>query len=207
MTVRRAEDTGLAVAVRPEHRVQFSGLFADRSRKNFGVWPDFFDDVQLVFCGFVVGRKAFHDRVIIRDDFDRVLALVLVVLAGDAQKFSPIIDVGGPVRVHRAVNDDGVDSSLVRPRDLSDISRIRRVGETFVVDDDVVAVGPFGVFVERDFSLRPFAALVDDLPFGSDALVLQSLLHRLSLEVVIVAATAGDQQNFDRGVFSADVDD
>ena len=80
--------------------------------------------------------------MIFGDNLDGVIGLVVVTLAGDAEKLAPVIDVGSSVSVHGAMNDDRVDSGLVRAGDLPDVSRVARVGETFVMNNDVVPFPP-----------------------------------------------------------------
>ena len=64
-------------------------------------------------CDVAVG-EARHDRMILGDDIDLVVALVLVPAAGHAKHFAPVVDFGVPIGVHGAVNHDGVGPGMMR---------------------------------------------------------------------------------------------
>ena len=127
------------------------------------------------------------------DGANGVMALVIVAAGGNAEEFTPRVFGHRAVGVHRTVDDDGGRAGAVGGEDLGDVGGVVGVGETFVVHDDVVGFGPLGVFVELDLALGGFAAFVDDGP-GDGAVGFEALGKHFGLEVVVVAATAGDEQ-------------
>jgi len=66
--------------------------------------------------------------------------------------------------VHGAVNNNGVDALLVTRRDGGDPLLVEHIGEALVVDNNIVAVSPLGVIVDRYLGVFRGAALVDDCP-------------------------------------------
>ena len=100
--------------------------------------------------------------------------------------------------MHRAVDHDGVDTLAVGLSDFADVLWIVRVGEAFVVHDDVEAFGPVGFVVKIDRRAGSFATFEYDRPIDRDRLLFGSQLHGFGLVVVVVAATARDYQHLDR---------
>ena len=198
VAVGGSENPSLTELVGPEDRLNFAGFFAFARREDLGVWPNFFHDVELIHCGFVIGRDGLGNRVVFVQNSDRIAALVLVMAAGHTEEFAPIIDFCGAVSVHGAVHDDGVDTIAVGLRDFTDVIRIVGIGEAFVVHDDIEAFGPVGLAVQIDRRAGSFASFEYDRPVDRDRLLFGGQLHGFGLVVVIVAATAGDDQNLDR---------
>src|SRR5687768_16909574 len=134
--------------------------------------------------------------MIFGDDFDGVFRLVFVVLAGDAEEFAPIIDFGGAVRMHRAMDDHGGFTGLVSGGDAADVIFVRGIREAFVVNDHVVWLGPIGIFVEIDLSTGAGAAFVDDGEFNIGDFG-NATGERFGLEFVVMAAAAGDDESLE----------
>lgn len=68
---------------------------------------------------------------------------------GDPAELEPIV-VADPVAVHRAVHEDRRHTLLMLGEDLLQKGRVLDVGETLVVEDDVIALRPIGFVVDRD---------------------------------------------------------
>ena len=100
--------------------------------------------------------------------------------------------------MHRAVDDDGVDSLAVGLSDFADVLWIVGVGKAFVVYDDIEAFGPVGFVIQIDRRAGSFSTFEYDRPFDSDRLLFGGQLHGFGLVVVVMAATACDNQNLDR---------
>ena len=122
-----------------------------------------------------------------------IATLVVVAAARDAEELAPIVNRRGAVGVHRAVNHDGGFAGLVGGGDFADVGGVSGVGEALVVHDDVVGLGPVRIVVERNLRRGALAALVDDGP-RDVAKFLRALEVGLGLEIVVVAAAAGDEQ-------------
>jgi len=141
---------------------------------------------------------------VVHELFHGIIGLMIVFLAGDSEKIAPIIKGRRAVGVHRAMDHHRGHAGLVYLGDTLHVGFVVGVGETFVVHHHVVAFGPVGILVQRNHRPGAAATFIDDLPIH-----LRVLRHagdqRLALEYVIVAATTGDQQRFDRILFiSAD---
>ncbi len=95
--------------------------------------------------------------------------------------------------MHRAVNQDRWRPVLVRLEDAFEPLGISHASEAFVVDDDVKAIRPVGIFVERDLGVRRRATLLHDGPNNLRP-SRDSLADDLLLPSVVVAAPAGDEQ-------------
>jgi len=195
MPVSCSENASFAILVRPENGVFLFVHFAFGGREYGGVGPNLFDDIKFVHGGGVAFRDRLHDRVILFDDGHWVSALMVVFAACDTQEFSPIIDLGGAVGVHCAVDDDGVHPFIVRFGNAADVGFVVCVREAFVVNDDIMALEPLRIFVEVNHGLGPFAPLIDDDPVDWDTFFLGCQLHGFALEFVIMAAAARYQQH------------
>jgi hypothetical protein len=197
VAIRRAEDAGFAVLIDPRHGVGFAILFAHGTRQRFGVGPQLLHDVELVHRRDPIGRDAFQDRVGGGNEFHRILALMIVVFAGDTEKLPPVVNLRGPIGVHGAMNYDCGHAGVVGRGDLAEVNLVGRVGETFVVDNDVVTFSPVGIVVEGNLRARSVAAFhyhgpINCRQFG------HGVGELLGLERIIVAATPGDQQGAQR---------
>jgi hypothetical protein len=197
MAVGGSEHPSFSELVGPEDGLSFPGFFTLGGRENLGVGPDFFDDVQFVHRGFVVGWKVLHHWVVFDSHCDRVLALVFVVAAGHTEKLAPIIDFGRAVGVHRAVDDHGVDTFSMRLGDFANVCLIVGVGKTLVVDDDIKTFGPFWIVVEVDLGFGSFASFEDDGPVDVGSMFFGSQLHGFGLVIVVVATSTGDDEDFE----------
>jgi len=191
VSVGCSKDPSFAILVGPEDRLHLSCLFTLGRCEDFGIGPNFLNDVKFVHRRLVISREVLHRRVIFFGNRNRILALMLVVAVGDPKELSPVIDFCRAVRVHRAVDDNGVDSIVVRFGNASDVVRIVGIGKALVVNHDIVAFGPIGFAIQLNHGLGSFATFVDDGPFDRDSLVFSSHLQRSSLEIVVVAATTG----------------
>ena len=95
------------------------------------------------------------------------------------------------------MDDDGGCAVFVAVDDFLDVAEVLGVGEALVVDDDVVGFGPVGVVIEFDLAFASLAAFVDDGPVdvgfrsGGEG-------EGLGLKFVVVAASAGDEEGFER---------
>ncbi len=125
---------------------------------------------------------------------------MIVPFAGDPEEITPIIKLRRAVSVHRAMDHHRRHARLVYLGDALHIGLVVGVGETFVMHHDIIALGPVGILVQRNHRLGAAPALVDDFPIH-----LRMLGHagdqRLTLEHIIVAATAGNQQRLDGFLF------
>jgi len=190
-----SKDPSFAVLVGPEYRLHLSRLFALSRREDLGVGPNFFDDVEFVHRRLVIGREILHRRVIFFGNRNRILTLMLVMAAGHAEELSPIVNFCRSVGMHRTVDDNCVDSVVVRLGDPSDVVCIVGVSEALIVNHDIVAFGPIGFAIQVNHGFGSFATFVDNSPFDRDTLVFSRHLQRSSLEIVVVAATTGYEQN------------
>jgi hypothetical protein len=127
------------------------------------------------------------------NELDRILALMIVVFAGDAEKLPPVVNLRRAIRVHGAMNHHGRHARVVGRGDFAEVNLVGRVGETFVVNDDVVALGPVGIVVEGNSARVPLPPSITTVQSTGASLV-HGVGELLGLERVIVAATAGDQQ-------------
>ena len=174
------------------------GVLAIRLAKPLGVGPDFLDLVQLALRGFPLGWEGFHDGMLGREVFDRDSAMPLVAVGGDAEQFAPLVRFGVAIAVHRAVDDRCGDAGVaVGLGDVFDPIDIGHATETFVVNDNVVCLGPIFLFVDRNLDVTIGAALVFDVegdvgPGGN------ALGDDAGLLAVVVAAAAGDDQCTER---------
>ena len=159
----------------------------------------FLHDVQFVLRRLPILGHAFEDGVV-HELFHRIIGLMIVFLAGDAEKIAPIIKGRRAVGVHRAMDHHRRHAGLVRFGDALHVSLVVGVGETFVVHHHVVALGPVGILVQRNHRLGAAAAFVDDLPVH-----FRVLRHAgdqcLTLEHIVVAATTGNQECLDGLLF------
>lgn len=192
VAIGRSKYSRFAVLVGPEDGVFLTVYFAFRSCEHGGIRPNFFDDVQFIHGGRIVCGKALHDRVICLYDFDWIAALVIVLATCDPQKFSPIIDLSGSIRMHGAMDDDCIDTLEVRLGNALDVSFVVGVSEALVMNDHVKVFKPLGVLVEIDHGLGSFAPLVDDCPIDWNPFFLRGQLEGFALEVIIVTASAGN---------------
>ena len=198
MAERGAKHTSVAVGVCPDAEVILFGVLAIRLAKPLGVGPDFLDLVQFALWGFPLGREGFHDGVLGREVFDRDSAVPLVAVGGNAEQFAPLVRLGVAVAVHRTVDDRRGDAGVaVCLGDILDPVDIGHAAETFVVNDDVVRLGPVLFFVDGNLDVTIGAALVLDVerdvgPGGN------ALGDDAGLVAVVVAAAAGDDQRAER---------
>ena len=197
MAVGGAEDAGAVIVVHPDDGLLLAGAFAGGGGEWSGFWPGFFNDVKLVHGRDPVFGKAFHDGMIFGDDFDGVFGLVFVVLAGDAEEFAPVIDFGGAVGVHGAVNDHRRFAGFVGGGDAADVIFVGGIREAFIVDDHVVWLGPIGVFVEIDLGAGAGAAFIDDGEFHIGDFG-DAGGQGFRLKFIIVTAAAGDDEALER---------
>ena len=122
----------------------------------------------------------------------------LVAVGGDAEQFAPLVRFGVAIAVHRAVDDRCGDAGVaVGLGDVFDPIDIGHATETFVVNDNVVCLGPIFLFVDRNLDVTIGAALVFDVegdvgPGGN------ALGDDAGLVAVVVAAAAGDDQRAER---------
>ena len=197
MAVSSAKDARAVKIVNPDDGLDFAGAFACGGGERSGAGPDFFDDVEFVLGRGPIFGKVFHDGMILGDDFDGVFGLVLVMLAGDAEEFAPVIDLSGAVGVHGAVDDHGGFTGFVGVGDAADVIVVGGVSEAFIVNDDVVWLGPIFIFVELDLGAGAGAAFVDDGEFDVSDLG-DGFGQGFGLELVVVAAAASDDEAFKR---------
>lgn len=178
--------------------MRFVVHFAFAGCQDGGIRPRFFDHVEFVDRGLVSVRKVLHDRVVWLGDVDLVVTFVFVSSAGHTEKLSPVIDGSITVGVHGAVNHHGVGAGVMGSRDATDVVMVFCFRKTLVMDDDVESPGPVWVFVEFDFGFGARASFIDNCPGNVDPVSLECQLHRFRLQVVVVAASTGDQEHFDR---------
>ena len=198
MTERGAKHTSLAVGVCPDAEVILLGVFAISLAKPLGVGPDFLDLVQFALRGFPLGREGFHDGVLGREVFDRDSAVPLVAVGGNAEQFAPLVRLGVAVAVHRTVDDRRGDAGVaVCLGDILDPVDIGHAAETFVVNDDVVRLGPVLLFVDGNLYVSVGTALVFDVE-GDVRSSGDTLGDDAGLVAVVVAAAAGDDQRAER---------
>jgi hypothetical protein len=87
----------------------------------------------------------------------------------------------------------------VRREDAVNVGGVTHPGKAVIVDDDIVALGPFGGFKERDAGIAlPQPLLADDPLDGPSDPLAEAAGEDLLPDRVIVGATAGNQQGADR---------
>src|SRR5262245_46850181 len=117
MAERGPKNTRAVVVTDPNDRLSLAALLTDRGGERPGRGPDLLYDIE-----FVLGRgpgfgEAFHDGMIFGGRLYRIIRHVVVITAGDAEEFAPVIELCRAVGVHRAVDDHGWFAGLVRGGD------------------------------------------------------------------------------------------
>ena len=190
-----AHHAGSVEIIGPHDRIRLFVFFADGSRERGRIRPEFFDDVEFVLRRYPIAGNSLHHRMIGDERFHGIVGLVIVALAGDSQKFAPIIDFCITVGVHRAVNNDRWNARPVDFGDFFDVFWIGRFGKTLVVNDHVKLLGPVWIVVKCDLGIGSFSTHVDDVKIDvgerSDA-----RSQRIGLKKIIVAAPSGDDERF-----------
>ena len=118
---------------------------------------------------------------------------MLMTATGHTKKLAPVVGFGRAIGVHRAVNHHRRYAFLMGVGDTTDVILINRVGKALVMHHHVVALGPVGIAIKINLGLGSSAAFVDHLPLNL-GLLSHTLYQRLALELIVVTATAGDQQ-------------
>jgi len=147
MAERGSEHARAAKLIDPRHRIFLPIPFAHGSGKRLGVRPEFLDHVQLIFRRRPDFRERLHDRMVLSHGLDRIITLMIVAPAGHTEELSPIVDLSRAIGVHRAVNHNRRNSVKVRLRDAPNVIFVGRVGETLVVNDDIVLRCPVRIVV------------------------------------------------------------
>lgn len=133
-----SENAGIAVLICPEHGVGFAAFFALSRDERFGVGPELFDDVEFVYRRNPVCWEIANDWVVSVDDRSRVVALVIVATGGYAEEFAPVVNLGGTICMHRAMNDDRGSSGFMGADNFGNVGWFGGVRVALVVDDDIV---------------------------------------------------------------------
>ena len=194
---RRAEHSGLAVLVDPRHDIVvdfLAGVLNAAGERLGGV-----EHPQVVVQLFVDRRpipQGPRDRVFAIDIFHVDRLLRSVGHGMQSKELEPVV-VAQPVAVHRAVEVDGGNPFAVRVEDSLDVGAFLHVGRAFVVNDDIVTGRPILFFVagEAGFggTIGGIADVHDDMGPRFEA-----RFEHILLLFIVVAATAGDQQRFER---------
>ena len=158
-----------------------------------GARPDLVDGVKLFVAGSPDGGKALHDGVVWDKVFDLEGLLRAVAAGGDAEAFTPFVGLERSEGVHGAMDHDGGHARAVGGDDLLDESFVADVGEAFVMNDDVVALGPARGREDADLMVGGGAAFVDDGPLHAGAGA-HAFGDDLFLGLVVMTAAAGDQE-------------
>jgi hypothetical protein len=195
---RRGEDPGLrgSDGVQPDHDVILLGFLAIGLGERDHAVPRLFDLVELVLRIGPFVRETDHHRVIGLERLHQQVAPPLVAHGLHAHNLAPSVALHVPVAVHGGVQNDGRNPRLVRCGDARDERGIGHHAEALVVHDDVVALRPFGIFVDAVLVFAGRAFLQDgplDVHPGGDA-----LFEGLFLRRVVVETAAGDHERLDR---------
>ena len=193
---RRAKHPRAPVVVRPDARFIVAVFLVLRRTEHVRRGPDLLDPVQLPGRIRPGRAKALHDRVrpVAVEDAVRVLRAMLP--RGDAAELEPLVRTGA-VAMHRAVQHDRWHARAVRLEDAVEPRRVLHVGEALVVDHHVVALGPVGIFVERDPRIGAIPALQHHGHLDVGPLA-QALGEDVLLRRIVMATAAGDQQYAER---------
>src|SRR5437764_480029 len=109
---------------------------------------------------------------------------------GHAEEFEPFIGTGA-VGMHGAMNHHGGQALLMWFENALQPRLILYVGKAFIMDDDVVAAGPAGVLIRRDFGISGSSALLHHRDFDVGALR-KAFGNDLLLRVIVVTTAAAD---------------
>ena len=189
------EDFGAAVVIGPDADLGFVVVLASGGGEWCGGIEDSCSVVEFAFRNHEAFPESCHDGVFGLQIVDGVGVVGAVSGRLNSAEFEPAV-ITDAVTVHGAVDEDGGDTLPVWTQDAIDKVRVFHVSETFVVDDDVEAVGPVRVVVERDFGIGGGTSLVHDGPDDVGASG-DTAGQDQFLSVVFVAAATGDQQGAD----------
>lgn len=198
---RGVEHAGAVVVVRPHdnRRFRFVLQFLRAASESLGGLEDFDIVVKLFVAGLPVGQ-ALRDGVVFVEIRDADRQLRTVAGRFNADEFEPVA-FARAIRVHGTMQVDGRQAFFVGSENVAHGLGVFYVGATFVVNHDVVAFGPVGLFVHFEFGFGRFVGRVNhgdfDVRPGLDA-----LLQDFRLGFVIVAAAAENQERLQGfGVF------
>jgi hypothetical protein len=195
-----AEDAGFAVLVGPDAGVIFFGANAVSLAEDGSVGPNLSDLVKLTLGGFPAFAKPFHNGVLGLEIFDVHCNVLLMAYCGDTEEFTPFVGdfVCRAIAMHGAVQHHRWDPRITMSRSNPfHKGFVTNCAETFVVHDDIEVLDPILLLVNGEAVGASSAALVEDGPAHVGALA-DTLADDGFLFGIIVAATAGDEQGFER---------
>ena len=171
-------------------------VFLDAEGEGFGV-----EEVDVVVEFFFAGDPVFEggiDGVVFVGEFDGDGFLGAVGGGLEAEVFEPEV-VALAEGVHGAVEVDGGDGFVGVEDVFEDVGVFVR-GGAFVVDDDVVAFGPVGVFEDGEGRVGGFVASPDDID-ADVGTFLDAFVEGFVLADVVVTAATGDEEGFEGAGF------
>ena len=191
----RAEHAGLAVFVGPNACLRLVVGLAFRLPQSRRRRPELDRVIKFPLGRHKPRPEAFHDGMLGFEILDRVGIMRPVAGRLHADELEPFVGARA-VAVHRAVNQNRGHAFAVRFEDSLHPFHVGHVGKAFVVHDDIEALGPIRIVIQRNLGVGCLAALLHDGPFHvgprRDAFAEDQLLP-----VVIVAAAARHQQGLD----------
>ena len=196
----RAETAGTGFFVRPGDDVfdvlraavlVFDRLLAHRERMSI---EEVHVVIQLLFDRGPI-RERLRDRVLFIDKGDRDGLLRAVRVRLQAEALEPAI-LARAEAVHRAVKLDAGDC-LVGVEDASERLLVVHARRALVVDDDVVALGPVGFLIQRQWRVGSFVVGPNDIHLDIGA-ALDAFGNDLVLLGVVMATATGDEKGAQR---------